>query len=31
MMVKARVIEGEVSEQIGELFVLVAGTRQEAQ
>lgn len=30
MMVKARVIGGEVSEQIGELFVLVAGTRQGA-
>jgi hypothetical protein len=31
MMVKEREIEGEVSERIGELSVLVAGTRQEAQ
>jgi hypothetical protein len=30
-MVKEREIEGEVWGQIGELFVLVAGTGQEAQ
>ncbi len=31
MMVKEREVEGEVLVQIGELFVLVAGTGQEAQ
>jgi hypothetical protein len=31
MMVKERVKEGEVLVQIDELFVLVAGTEQEAQ
>ena len=31
MMAKEREIEGEVSGQIGERFVLVAGTEQEAQ